>query len=261
MFKMKFRILLVTIFCITISCTQNNTFPVKLSEQLSTDDIVSHQNFSFSSERNYENEENHSDLKTLIDLQHQFENKNNEFDLPVFENAWKDYYLKQNISDIKSWVSITGLLLELTGKEMYAAELERLNFLGGTLGRNELNKIISPFIFTKNTDHLYVNIFTPSEINYRHTLGGDVKVEMVTDYPRSGKVNLNLSLTEKRYIELNIRIPDWAENATVTVKQVKYFAAPGSYCKIAKKWKEGDLVEIEFPVNQMPQQLLSFQTD
>jgi len=53
-------------------------------------------------------------------------------------------------------------------------------------------------------------------------------------------------MEEIRYIEISIRIPDWARNATVTEKNVKYVATPGSYCFIARKWNSGDVIEIAF---------------
>jgi DUF1680 family protein len=59
----------------------------------------------------------------------------------------------------------------------------------------------------------------------------------------------------KRYIELFIRIPEWAEEATVIEKGVKYVATPGSYCQITRKWSEGDMVEINFPTEKMPEYL------
>jgi DUF1680 family protein len=56
----------------------------------------------------------------------------------------------------------------------------------------------------------------------------------------------------KRYIELWIRIPEWAHNASVTVKGVKYLSQPGSYSRVAKQWKEGDVVEVELPLQNVP---------
>ena len=53
-------------------------------------------------------------------------------------------------------------------------------------------------------------------------------------------------------MEIYIRIPEWAEGATVVMQNVKYIAPPGDYCEIAKSWINGDLVEIHFPVEKIP---------
>jgi len=98
-------------------------------------------------------------------------------------------------------------------------------------------------------------MFIPSEISYSHSMGGEVKIWQETNYPQSGSVRVNFSMTEKQYIEVFIRIPSWAEDASVEVNGVKYFAPPGSFSKISKKWKEGDVVEIEFPISKKPDYL------
>ena len=67
---------------------------------------------------------------------------------------------------------------------------------------------IEPFVLTKNGDHIYVNLFNPVEINYQHSLGGEVTFRQETAYPESGSVRLHFDNAENRYIELYIRIPN-----------------------------------------------------
>ncbi len=135
--------------------------------------------------------------------------------------------------------------------------MEKIAFLGIGETISENKRIVAPYVFTKNTDDLFINLFTPATINYEHTTKGKVKVEMETNYPKSGKVDLKFGMTKRRYIEVNIRIPSWAAGTTVSVKKVKYVAPPGGYCKIAKKWKENDLVEINFPMENKPDYLIN----
>ena len=136
--------------------------------------------------------------------------------------------------------------MELTGEAIFAEVLETYQLDSST------RDYTKPFVITKSIDHIHVNLFEPTEIKYDHTLGGEVQFRMETAYPNSGKIKFHFGMTERRYIEVYIRIPEWAEGTTVTVKKVKYFASPGSYCKIAKKWKEGDVVEVEIPEKLNP---------
>uniref|UniRef100_UPI003216D249 hypothetical protein n=1 Tax=uncultured Draconibacterium sp. TaxID=1573823 RepID=UPI003216D249 len=194
-----------------------------------------------------------SNFKSLHEFVSQYNSKDAGFNLANFETKWhlfatKENQTKWNDAELKNWIEITGLLQELTNNTEYVEELENVLLKTGT--RFEPN--IVPFVFTKRVDHIYVNLFRPLEINYKHSLGGDVKFSQECNYPKSGTVKMHFSMTERRYIELYIRIPSWAEGTTVTVKKVKYFTSPGSYCLIAKKWKEGDLVEVEFPIDKMP---------
>ncbi len=232
-----FFILSVLLFT---SCSQKKTFPEKVTQGLEKRTKVGEQSTL------------NIDEKELLTFVNQFENQDEHFDLEDFEKYWKLVSSKYpidftNENDFRIWVEITGLLLELTQKEIYAAELEAISCKSA-----ERANMVSPFVLTRNIDHIYVNLFRPIEIQYSHSLGGVVTFKQESEYPKSGNVKLHIGMTERRYLEVYIRIPVWAEGTTVTVKQVKYLAKPGTYCKIAKKWKEGDLVEVEFPMEKKP---------
>jgi hypothetical protein len=243
---MKFKVVLLILLVLVLSCTNKNRFPEKLSNRILSNDLNVAQ-INTGAESIYED---FSDLQQIVN---QFNTSDKQFDLNNFENLWSQFQQgrilsKWNDSEKRQWAEITGLLMELTNKTVYAEELENVKFHSG----NSLDATIDPFVFTKRIDHIYVNIFANKEMNYTHTLGGEVTFNQETDFPNTGSVKFHFGMTERRYIELYIRIPSWAEGSTVTVKKVKYFAAPGSYCLIAKKWKEGDLVEVEFPTDKIP---------
>ena len=200
--------------------------------------------------------------ENLESIQDGYITKDERFDLRAFEEGWQNFRNEMGSGTggkeaTQKWFEITGLLFQLTGNAVYAEELERIAFTNffGTANENELEKMIEPYVFTRSVDHIHVNLFTPAEISYNHSLGGDVGITQETDYPRSGSIKLHFSMETKRYIEIFVRIPSWADDASVEVKGVKYFAVPGNYCKVAKKWKEDDVVEIEFSVTGKPQYL------
>jgi hypothetical protein len=256
---MIFRILIFAAFLFFISCSEKKQFPDFVSQTVEPKNISLNTQlpiFSIAKSNNSKIE----DLDKLIVIQNQMIEKDLKFDLEEFKWTWNQIHKSNDITnanseELKSWFDVSGFLLKITGDPVFAEEMERiaLNGIGETFA--EHNKIIAPYVFTKNTDNLFVNLFTPATIDYEHTTKGKVKVEMETNYPKSGKVDLKFSMTKRRYIEVNIRIPIWAVGATVTVKKVKYHALPGTYCKIAKKWKEGDLVEINFPLEDQPEYL------
>ena len=48
---------------------------------------------------------------------------------------------------------------------------------------------------------------------------------------------------------VNLRIPAWAEGATIAVNgKHRQSAAAGSFARIQRKWKSGDRIEIELPM-------------
>lgn len=232
------------------SCIKQHGFPEKNSIRISNTELLMATDITNVQSNESPINKRIQDLQSFVNL---YEEHNVTFNLVEFENTWGTVLKEKdnqnwNESNLIEWVRITGLLLEITGHAKYAEELENLS------GKESLGlqKVITPFILSKKLDHIYVNLFEPVEINYLHSMKGEVKIRQETNYPKSGSVKLYFGMTERRHIELFIRIPSWAEGTTVTVKQVKYFASPGSYCKIVKKWKEGDLVEIEFPIDLRP---------
>ena len=152
------------------------------------------------------------------------------------------------LETVSTWIEATGFLLEITGKPVYAEALQKLladENMGLSASEFELaEQQLVPFIFTKNVDHIFVNLFVNSSVEYVHSLDGKVKITQ--ESKGSDGFVLKFNMDEKRYIEVNILIPAWATNAAVTEKNVKYVATPGEYCLIARKWKEGDFVEVNF---------------
>lgn len=250
------------LFVFLISCAQNR-FPEPVTQSVKNDNVKLNDVF-------FENDVTGRDtifcgknydfrLDSLMSFLNKYEAGKVDFNIENYRENW-DSTLERIVTvylgteTIKKWFRATGLLFELTGETKYSEELERVVYTSfkRNLAESEIEGLVKPYVFTKYVDHIHVNLFIPSEISYSHSMGGEVKIRQETNYPESGSVRVKFSMTEKQYIELFIRIPSWAEDASVEVKGVKYFAPPGSYCKIAKKWKEDDVVDIGFPINKRP---------
>lgn len=242
------------------SCSQGNQFSEPVSEKVAPEEVKILEKLNLSPPDSNTTLNYGTDTKPFFGRLNQFRNlyfeKKPEFSLEDFEEEWNDVSAKINPSildneDAKTWFEMNGTLLQITGKARYAEVMENI-LLHGFHPKNEheykeIEKLVAPYIFTKNVDHIHVNLFTPAEIDYEHTLHGKVKIWQETNYPETEDMSLKFSMEARRYIEVFVRIPEWAEGATVTVKGVKYFAPPGDYACISKKWKEGDVVEIHFP--------------
>ena len=262
---MKLNYLFLTIFAVAVftSCNQYEKFPEFITAKVLEENVRIMTSLSEQTKKQSITlpAGNMEVPGSLLLYQQQYMQRNEEFDLKSFQNKW--YKIKEEINirdldeeNLKRWFDVTGFLFQLTGDEAVAGELERIVWSGFSGLTAEIpDSVFSPYIFTKNVDHIHVNFFLPAEISYKHSLGGKVNIVQETGFPESGSIRLLFNMETKRYIELNVRIPSWAENASVTVKKVKYFAEPGSYCIVAKKWKQDDLVEIEFPVDNLSEYL------
>lgn len=257
------RLLYLFLFVFLFSCSGKNRFPEPVSEKVSPEQVTLLERLKLSnrdsSSNSIQNVDGNAYLSELNHFQDLYFKKDSEFDLENFENEWEEVsadinHSKLSLPEAKSWFEITGTLMQITGEAKYAGEMQQSILHGfapeNEAEYNEIEELVAPYIFTKNVDHIHVNLYTAAEIEYEHTMHGNVKIWQETDYPDSEDVTINFSLEKENYIEVALRIPDWAEGATITVIGVKYPAHPGDYTVIAKKWHEGDKIEIRFPKSQ-----------
>lgn len=109
--------------------------------------------------------------------------------------------------------------------------------------------MISDWALMTDEQGLILNWYGPSEMSTK-TKGVSVTLQQQTDYPRTGKILLNVSPSKPVSFMLKLRIPYWSEKNRVavngkTINDVK----PGSYLAINRKWKQGDTIEIELDIS------------
>jgi hypothetical protein len=189
----------------------------------------------------------------LEKLKNQFERLKNEgvISPPAdFMAEWRrqqqtvgSFFESMGENDLAAWVTLNEALLKYFGMVCFADELEKV-FYNAQLPAIMNDSIIKPVCYTRRYDRIFVNLYTNSTLDFEHTTGGHVRLIQDTDYPNDGKVTLRFEVEDRRYIDLFIRIPQWAEIASVTAKGVKYPVYAGEYTEVATKWKTGDLVEV-----------------
>ncbi len=260
---MSAKFVAVILFSVLLwGCSKQEQFPEPVSEKIPEGQFTVNQSFYLAKPVQVDSLQEiiSDDLPgELIQMKALYEKKDAGFNLNEMEEFWNDVKTLQGIfsfTGIKNWIDATGFLLEITGKEIYAAELERIQYIPdyvlGNHESNELKALLEPYIFTRNTDYFHINLFANATVQFEHSMIGQIKITEETDFPASGDISLKVNTVEKRFMEIFVRIPEWAAGATVTVMNVKYIAPPGEYCQIARSWENNDLVEIHFPVEKMP---------
>jgi DUF1680 family protein len=74
-------------------------------------------------------------------------------------------------------------------------------------------------------------------------------LDVATDYPWSGRVEVTVSRTGSEEWSLALRVPAWCRGASLTVAgEVRRDLAPGAYAIVARSWSAGDRVVLELPV-------------
>jgi DUF1680 family protein len=100
--------------------------------------------------------------------------------------------------------------------------------------------------YFRDRGDVYVNLYVPSTVRWQHDRGSFTLTQS-GNYPFEGNVRLELSASKKSEFAINLRIPTWAEGATVAVngKRVTDGVVAGRFAAIRRKWKSGDQIELE----------------
>jgi uncharacterized protein len=111
------------------------------------------------------------------------------------------------------------------------------------------------FIYTHSSDSLFLNLFIASELNWKDKKVG---IKQETNFPYEELTKLTITKGTSSF-KLMIRYPQWVKNGalniTVNGKAVNYSALPSSYICIDRKWKKGDVVEIQLPMHNTIERL------
>ena len=90
--------------------------------------------------------------------------------------------------------------------------------------------------------------FAPCVVRYR--LGDTaVRVRTQSAYPFDGAVRITLSLSQPCAFPLHIRIPAWAQGATLAVDSDVIDAQPGTFAVINRQWRDGDEILLNLPMS------------
>jgi len=104
------------------------------------------------------------------------------------------------------------------------------------------------FIYTHSDDSLFVNLFIASELNWKDK---KLSIRQETHFPYEERTKLTVTKGFSLF-KLMLRYPGWINKGALKVsvngESVSYSALPSSYICIERKWKKGDVVEVELPM-------------
>ncbi len=105
------------------------------------------------------------------------------------------------------------------------------------------------FIYTHQSDSLFVNLFVASELNWR---GKGLKIKQETQFPYEGNTRLTINTNKPQRFKLMIRHPFWVSKKGFVVKcngvKLKTISQPSSYAVIDREWRDGDKIEVSLPM-------------
>jgi len=179
-----------------------------------------------------------------------------------------------------TWLTLSEQLLKLTGETKYADAIERSYYnalLGAmtpdganwgmytpamgirSLGSNQCNMGLNccvangprglyamlPLAVMSGENGIAVNFFADGHYNVKAP--GQQMVELIqhTDYPVSGKVNMQLKMAAAQEFSMKFRIPAWSAQTSLLVNgQPVTVSKTGDYVSVNRKWTSGDNIEL-----------------
>lgn len=103
----------------------------------------------------------------------------------------------------------------------------------------------SIYFKSKNNQALYVNLYIPSTLKWTER---NVTVEQTTNFPNEDQTRLTIKGSGK--FDIYARVPGWATKGffvKINGKEQQLQAKAGSYLKISRTWKDGDIIELKMP--------------
>ncbi|KAF4975733.1 hypothetical protein FZEAL_7509 [Fusarium zealandicum] len=114
----------------------------------------------------------------------------------------------------------------------------------------ETNTKLMDSIYFHDDSTLYVNLFTPSTLNWSDR---KVSVTQKTDFPESDTISLTVdSKGEDNEWTMAIRIPSWTADASIKVNDKTVgglVLEPGKYALLKRTWGPSDTVTIQLPMS------------
>lgn len=114
---------------------------------------------------------------------------------------------------------------------------------------------VNNYAYNVSKEGLYVNLYGSNHLVTKSIDGDKIELEQSTNYPWDGKIILKILKAPKKDFSVFLRIPGWSQGATISINNSRdnTEVISGSYSKIMKKWKKGDIIELNIP---MPVELM-----
>jgi len=79
--------------------------------------------------------------------------------------------------------------------------------------------------------------------------GANISLTQSGEYPFRDSVSFELTTSMPKEFVLNLRIPEWAQEARIEVngKRHPVSPTPGTFANISREWQHGDRVELQLP--------------
>lgn len=132
----------------------------------------------------------------------------------------------------------------LAGRKVYSNH--RFPCCSGTLPQVAADYGINSYF--RDPAGVYVNLYLPSSVRWVQA-DAHCSLQQGGEYPFADTVSMRLGASQPQEFALRLRIPAWAGGARIEVNGQRWSGTiePGSFAAVARRWRDGDRVELELP--------------
>lgn len=107
--------------------------------------------------------------------------------------------------------------------------------------------MLSDWAVMQTADGLALNYFGPGSFQGKLADNTPIALQIESEYPLSGKVQIRVEPFVTRRFNLRLRIPSWSQLTAVRLNNsVVTNAVPGRYFELIRSWKAGDRITMDF---------------
>ncbi|GAA2103399.1 glycoside hydrolase family 127 protein [Microlunatus panaciterrae] len=99
------------------------------------------------------------------------------------------------------------------------------------------------YLASSDAGGLQIHQFAPAQLT-----SPALSVEVATEYPWQGRVAITVTAASPQPTALSLRVPGWADGATLSVDGDAEPVTAGEYAVVERVWSVGDRVELDLPL-------------
>ncbi|NLF71312.1 MAG: hypothetical protein GX575_19960 [Candidatus Anammoximicrobium sp.] len=109
-------------------------------------------------------------------------------------------------------------------------------------------KFVSHLWMATHDQGLAAVAYGPSIVRAKVGAGSEVTIAERTDYPFDETIRFQVTTAEPVEFSLHLRVPGWAEAATLVHGETRVLGKPGQFLVVRRRWTSGDEVVLRLPM-------------
>ncbi len=109
---------------------------------------------------------------------------------------------------------------------------------------------VGHYAYGHSGDDLWVNLYGSNQLDTETSAGSRWTVTQTSNYPWDETVRLTIQCGPAKPSVIRLRIPDWADNARLTIngEALAEQPRPGTFHAVRRQWQQGDQITLTLPM-------------